>query len=188
MVEKMGKNKEKSDKQFSLIAHKIARLFEPPKKIVEPYVKEGQVVADLGCGPGYYSLHFAKILGPEGKVFSVDSDIRCIKALEKKAKKHGHNNIEAHASCASNLNFIMDNSIDFIFANGLLCSIAPKQREKAIEEIKRILNPSGKAFLSAARGSYSYMKDEEWEEILREFKVEKREDKRSTYLAEVALK
>jgi hypothetical protein len=28
----------------------IRRLFESPKKLIEPYVKDGQVVADLGCG------------------------------------------------------------------------------------------------------------------------------------------
>jgi len=184
----MGKNKVKQDKQFSLVAHKIARLFEPPKKIIEPYVKKGQIVADLGSGPGYYALHFAKILGPEGKVYAVDSDQRCIKALEKKAKRRGYKNIEAHHACASNLSFIDDDSIDFVFSNGLLCSIAPKHRETAVKEIKRILKPSGKAFLSAARGSYSYMNDEEWEKIISGFKVKRREDKKSFYSVEVLLK
>ncbi|MCG3259876.1 MAG: class I SAM-dependent methyltransferase [Candidatus Heimdallarchaeota archaeon] len=184
----MTKNKEKRDKHFPLIGHRIARLFEPPKKFIVSYVTKGQVVADLGCGPGFYSLHFAKILGPEGKVYSVDSDERCIKALEKKAKKRGYNNIEAYSSCASNLSFIEDNSIDFVFSNGLLCSIAPKQRETAVEEIKRILKPNGLAFLSAARASYSYMNTEEWENIIEGFKIIRREDKRSLYSAEVSLK
>ncbi|MBY9001037.1 MAG: class I SAM-dependent methyltransferase [Candidatus Heimdallarchaeota archaeon] len=182
----MENSKEKKDKHFSLVIHKIARLFEPPKTILEPYIIKGQVVADLGCGPGYYSLHFAKILGPEGKVYSVDSDERCIKALEKKARKKGYTNIEAHATCASDLSFIDEASIDFIFSNGLLCSIAPKQRETAVNEMKRILKPNGLAFLSAARGSYSYMIMEEWEKILAGFKVIRREDKSSEFIAEVS--
>ena len=158
----MGKDKEKKDKQFPLIVHKVARLFEPPKKFIEPFVKKGQVVADLGCGPGYYSLHFAKILGQKGKVFSVDSDERSIDALNKKAQKHGYKNIEAYTSSASDLPFIEDNSIDFIFANGLLCCIAPNQVEFAVNEIKRILKPNGRAYLSAAKGSLAYMTAEEW--------------------------
>ena len=183
---KMVNSKEKKDKHFSLIIHKIARLFEPPKTIIETYVKKGQVVADLGCGPGYYSLHIAKILGPEGKVYSVDSDERCIKALEKKVRKQGYTNIEAHATCASDLSFIEDARIDFIFSNGLLCSIAPQQLDVAVSEIKRILKPDGLAFLSAARGSYSYMTTEEWEKIIAGFKVIRREDGRSSYSAEVS--
>ena len=184
----MEKNKEIGDRHFPLIGHKIARLFEPPKKFIEPYVKKGQVVADLGCGPGHYTLHFAKILGSKGKVYAVDSDKKCIRVLERKAKKRGYYNIEAHASSASDLSFIKNESIDFIFANGLLCSMAPKLRESAVNEIKRIIKPNGQAFLSAARASYSYIKTEEWEKILDGFKINRRKDKRSSYSAEVSIK
>ena len=184
----MGNKEKKQDKQFSLFSHKIARMFEPPKKFVEPYIKSGQVVADLGCGPGYYSFHMAKILGSEGKVYSVDSDERVIKALKDKAEKKGYKNIEAHASSASNLSFIKNESVDFIFANGLLCCVAPLEIDASINEIKRILKPDGLAFLSAAKGFGSYMEKEKWEEILRGFKVHKREDKFSNRLAEVSLK
>jgi hypothetical protein len=31
----------------------IRRLFETPQRLIGPYVKNGQVVADLGCGSGY---------------------------------------------------------------------------------------------------------------------------------------
>jgi len=30
------------------------------------------VVADLGCGPGYYTLPLAESVGPEGRVYAVD--------------------------------------------------------------------------------------------------------------------
>jgi ubiquinone/menaquinone biosynthesis C-methylase UbiE len=95
-------------------------LFEPSQKLVEPYVKKDQVVADLGCGPGYYSLILAKMVGPQGKVFAVDLDKKCIQTLEKKASKLGLFNIETHASSAADLSFIKEKSVDFILANGLL--------------------------------------------------------------------
>jgi 2-polyprenyl-3-methyl-5-hydroxy-6-metoxy-1,4-benzoquinol methylase len=96
------------------------RLFEPPQRLVGPYVRNGQVVADLGCGSGYYTLPLAELVGPEGKVYAVDLGKNCIRALEKKADKGGYHNIEAHASSASDLSFIKDRSVDFVFANGLL--------------------------------------------------------------------
>jgi 2-polyprenyl-3-methyl-5-hydroxy-6-metoxy-1,4-benzoquinol methylase len=102
------------------IGEPISRLFEPPRKLIEPYVKRDQVVADLGCGRGYYSLALAKLVGQEGKVYAVDLDKRNIQTLEKRADKGGYHNIEAHASSASVLRFIKDRSIDFILANGLL--------------------------------------------------------------------
>ena len=102
------------------IVEPISRLVEPPQRLIEPYVKRGQVVADLGCGRGYCTLALAELVGQEGKVYAVDLDNKCIQTLEKKAKKAGCQNIEAHASSASDLSFMKDRSIDFILANGLL--------------------------------------------------------------------
>ena len=98
----------------------IRKLFEPPQRLIGPYVKNGQVVADLGCGSGYYTLALAESVGPEGKVYAVDLDSKCIQTLQKKADKGGYDNIEAHASSASDVSFIKDRSVDFVFANGLL--------------------------------------------------------------------
>jgi SAM-dependent methyltransferase len=74
------------------------------------------------------------------------------------------------------LSFIKDGSVDFILAHGLLCSMAPHQHESAVNEIRRVLKPSGRAYLSAARGFYSYMSQAEWEKILEGFRVERRGD------------
>jgi hypothetical protein len=40
--------------------------------------------------------------------------------------------------------------------------------------MKRILKPRGQAYLSAARGFYSYMGLAEWEKILERFRIERR--------------
>jgi ubiquinone/menaquinone biosynthesis C-methylase UbiE len=96
------------------------KLFEPSQRLIESYVKKGQVAADLGCGAGYYTLPLAECVGPEGKVYAVDLDEKCIRSLEKKAAKSGYSNIEARASSASDLSFIKDSSVDFVLANGLL--------------------------------------------------------------------
>jgi SAM-dependent methyltransferase len=98
----------------------IRKLFEPPQRLVKPYAKKGQVVADLGCGSGYYTFALAEIVGPEGKVYAVDLDKKCIQGLKKKTGKAGYHNIEAYASSAADLSFIEDRSVDFILANGLL--------------------------------------------------------------------
>jgi len=171
-------SEEKQDKHFPLFAHDnpIRKLFVPPQRLIEPYVTNGQVVADLGCGPGYYTFALAEFVGPEGRIYAVDSDEKAIRALEKKADKRGCRNIEAHASSASDLSFIKDGSVDFVLANGLLCSMAPQYHESAGNEMRRILKPRGLAYLSVARGFYSYVGQAEWEKILEGFKVERRGD------------
>jgi len=148
------------------------RLFETPQKLIGPYVKNNQVVADLGCGSGYYTLALAELVGSKGKVYAVDLGKNCIRGLEKKAKKGGYRNIKAHASSASNVSFIKDRSVDFVLANGLLCSMAD-HRQSAVNEIKRILKVKGLAYLSLGAGPpFGYVDQAEWENILEGFKIE----------------
>ena len=171
----MTSNKEKRDKHFPVWAHKFSNLSSNPKKYCS-YVKNGQVVADLGCGPGFYTLALADCVGNEGKVYAVDSDEKVIQTLDKKVKKGSYHNIEMHVTSASDLSFIKDGSVDFVLANGLLCSVAPQQLESSVAEMKRILKPKGQAYLSAAKGWGSYMSGERWNKILEGFRVEKSGD------------
>jgi ubiquinone/menaquinone biosynthesis C-methylase UbiE len=171
----MAVNETKKDKHFPLFAHDnpLRTLFCNSRKYCS-YVKQDQMVADLGCGPGYYTLALAEYVGPKGRVYAVDSDEKAIRAVERKAAKRGYHNIEAYASSAANLSFIDDESVEFVLADGLLCSLSPRDHEAAVNEIKRILRPNGKAFIKAARGAISYVTKAEWEEILEGFNVERR--------------
>jgi ubiquinone/menaquinone biosynthesis C-methylase UbiE len=137
-------------------------------------VKHGQVVADLGCGLGYYTLALARCVGPEGQVYAVDLDEKSILSLKKKVDKERFHNIDAHASSASALGFIKDKSVDFVLANGLLCSMAG-HRQEAVNEIKRIMKPSGQAYLSlGAFPPFGLVDRTEWDKILEGFRIEQR--------------
>lgn len=114
---------------------------------VKPYIKSGQTVADIGCGWGAFSFALDEIVGAEGKVHAVDLSRKCIDQILINAEKRGYSNIEAHAVSAADLTFIEDRSVDFVFANGLLCSMAIG-RQAAVTEVKRILKPTGYAYLS----------------------------------------
>jgi len=174
--EKHGVGEEKPKNQINL--NPIKRLFDGdqsiPQRHIEPYVTKGQVVADLGCRLGYYTLALAECVGPEGKVYAVDSKENYIGELEKKADKRDYHNIEAHASSASDLSFIKDKSVDFVLANGLLCNM-PDRRLLAVNEIKRILKPKGQAYLSlGSPPPFGFVDRLEWEKILEGFTVERR--------------
>ena len=165
----------KGDKHFPLLAldHPLRRLFGSTRKYCA-YVEQNQIAADLGCGPGFFTLALAEKVGAKGRVYAVDSDERAIRALETKARRQGCRNIEAHASSAADLSFIEDESVDFVLAAGLLCSMAPEGHPSAVNEIKRVLKPSGRAFLAVARGAISAVDEAEWEGMLEGFRVERR--------------
>jgi len=148
----------------------LRRLLENRNKYSE-YVKPGQVVADLGCGPGFFSIPLAEKLGPTGHLYAVDSDIKPIRLVERKAAQRRLENIEAHHTSASQLSFIQDESVDFVLADGLLCTMATSEQAQAVNEIKRIMKSDGSAFLVAGRVSISHVDDQKWESILAEFNV-----------------
>lgn len=176
----MAAKRIKGDKHFPLFVNEnfFRRLLMPPGRLVGRYVREGQTAADLGCGPGFYTLALAGHVGPTGKVYAVDVDERAIRKLEEKAARRGLGNIEARAQSASGLGFIADGSVDFILSHGLLCSMAPQEHRAALAEMKRILKPDGLAFISVATGPWSYVDHAEWEQILEAFEVKWRERSR----------
>lgn len=157
-----------------IIDNFFRHLFRPPEKLVSKYLTPGDTAADLGCGPGYFSLPMAKLVGERGRVHAVDFDDRVIKRLEKRAArlKH-HDTIEARAASASEIDFIPDASVDFVLAEGLLCCM--KDHEGAVAQIKRILKPSGRAYLSVIKfsraGDPRSVSSDEWREILGGFRV-----------------
>jgi ubiquinone/menaquinone biosynthesis C-methylase UbiE len=159
---------------FNLIERFLIRDRSVPQKHVEPYVKKGQFVADIGCGSGYYTLALAECVGPDGRVYAVDLNERAVRNLEKKANRFGYHNIEARAASATDLSFLEDKSVDFVLANGLLCVMA-RNRELAVNEIKRIMKPDGKAYLSlGSPPPLGHVNPTEWEKILEGFTVERR--------------
>ena len=57
-------------------------------------LKPGLSFLDLGCGPGDYSLHAARIVGQTGKVYAVDQNAELTKELKKRAEQADINNID----------------------------------------------------------------------------------------------
>lgn len=152
----------------------VRRLISPPKKKVSKFISIGSVVADIGCGPGHYTVPMAELVGPGGKVYAVDSDPKSIEALKAKADARGlQNAIETHATSAASLEFLPDRSVDFAFANGLLCCMV--DHAGAVAEIKRILKPHGLAYISVTKVLRKHdpraVTKEEWKGMLDGFNV-----------------
>ncbi len=98
-----------------------------------------------------------------------------ISALQKKGDEGGYHNIEWHVASAADMNFIKDESVDFVLANGLLCNV-PDRRELVVNEIQRILKPTGRAYISLGGVSpfFGFVGRGEWERILEAFIVKRK--------------
>ena len=63
---------------------KLRKWFQNPSKILAPFIKEGMKVLDVGCGPGFFSIEIAKMVGKNGKVFSADLQEGMLQKLRNK--------------------------------------------------------------------------------------------------------
>ena len=67
---------------------------EKPEELLDLLgIKEGDVVADIGAGVGFFSLRAAERVGRTGKVLAVDVQPEMIDGLEMMMKRFGHENI-----------------------------------------------------------------------------------------------
>jgi len=66
---------------------------KPDEVVAAMKLRDGQVVAEIGCGTGFFSRRLAKAVGPHGKVYAEDIQSGMLDLLKKYAVKDGDANI-----------------------------------------------------------------------------------------------
>lgn len=112
------------------------------KRIVA--LDHGQIVADLGCGHGFFTFPAARLVGNKGKVYAVDVLKSALKAVEKHARSAGLTNI---ITIWSNLEIygatkIPPHSLDVALLISLL--FQNKKHQEILGEVDRLVKPEGK--------------------------------------------
>jgi ubiquinone/menaquinone biosynthesis C-methylase UbiE len=72
-----------------LLINPLRKMFENPNKILGPFVREGMIVLEPGCGMGYFTLPLARMVGPTGRIIAVDIQPKMLSALKRRAQKAG---------------------------------------------------------------------------------------------------
>lgn len=66
----------------------------PSKAIAALEIREGQVVADVGAGSGYYSVRLARAVGETGRVYATDIQPEMLGILKSKVAAERLTNVE----------------------------------------------------------------------------------------------
>src|SRR5512138_2867115 len=75
----------------------IQGTYEPEEtEAVLRSVKSGMVVVDIGANIGYYTLLFARLVGPQGRVIAFEPDPATFALLKKNVDSNQHRNVELH--------------------------------------------------------------------------------------------
>ncbi len=105
-------------------------------------LEAGDVVADVGCGAGYFSFHFADVVGPEGRVYCVDSDPNAVYYVKDRIIERGAQDVIQLVYSAYAHTLLEPDSSDFAF----LCDVHLFARPGVIEN---------RHYMDSLRGFYS---------------------------------
>jgi len=124
--------------------NRARRWFQNPQEILGPYIKEGMKVLDLGCGPGFFSIDMAQLVGKSGQVIASDLQEGMLQKLGDKIRgTELKERITLH-KCEEN-KIGLSERVDFVLAFYLVHEI-PDQKE-FFNELESILKSEGQVLI-----------------------------------------
>jgi tRNA A58 N-methylase Trm61 len=104
----------------------------------------GQVVADIGAGPGVFSVPFARAVSPGGKVYAVEIDQIFLDHIAQKVKDQQITNVVTVLGQPSDPN-LPARDVDLAFFHDVLHHI--EDRAGYLKSLARYFKPSGRIAL-----------------------------------------
>ncbi len=124
--------------------NRIRRFIQNPRKLLAPFVNEGMTVLDIGCGPGFFSIELAYLVGKTGKVIAADLQEGMLQKIKEKIRgTELEEKIQLH-KCEKDKIGISEKA-DFILCFYMVHEVPHKKN--FFNELKNILAENGKLLI-----------------------------------------
>jgi ubiquinone/menaquinone biosynthesis C-methylase UbiE len=135
-----------------LLASSLRKLWQDPREILAPFVREGQKVLEPGPGMGFFTLELARLVGPDGKVVAVDLQPKMINRLKRRVAQAGlADRVDARVATADSLGTSdLSDTIDFILAFAMVHEMP--NAAQFFREIAEAARSGGTLLLAEPRG------------------------------------
>ena len=123
---------------------KIRRWFQNPRKILGPYVREGMTVLDLGCGPGFFSIDMAALVGGAGRVIAADLQEGMLDKIRSKIRGTAlERRITLHRCAEDRIG--VSEAVDFVLVFYMFHEV--RNKAEFLAEIGSMLKPEGRVLI-----------------------------------------
>lgn len=117
------------------------RFLNPVRTLQAANIKPGHTVLEIGCGPGFFTIPAAKLLGDQGSLIALDVSAGFIEQVTQKVKQAGLQNVRILRRDA------LDTGLDTAsIDNTLLFGVIPFPMlplSRLLPEMHRVLKPEG---------------------------------------------
>ena len=110
----------------------------------ELHVKPGQIICDMGCGNGFYTLKLAQLTGKTGRVYAVDIQPQMLDMLQRRAHEARLENISPLLGTETDPR-LPENSIDLVLMVDVYHEFS--QPEAMLKAIRKSLKAAGRIAL-----------------------------------------
>jgi ubiquinone/menaquinone biosynthesis C-methylase UbiE len=124
--------------------NRVRRWFQNPRRLLESYVRDGMTALDIGCGPGFFTIDLALLVGPSGRVIAVDLQAGMLEKIRAKVLGTSlEGRVVLHPCQPNGLGLSLP--VDFALAFYMLHEL-PDQGA-FFTEVRQLLKPEGQLFI-----------------------------------------
>ena len=108
-------------------------------------LQPGMTVVDYGCGPGRYTIHYARLVGPTGRVYAVDIHELAMAAVQEKIRRYNLENVTPILAQGYNSGLV-DQIAHMVIALDMFFFV--QDPTALLRELRRITRPDGMLVLN----------------------------------------
>lgn len=127
--------------RFRLLSEERQAALQPETLLRNLGLAEGMSLADIGCGPGFFTIPAAQIVGERGAIFAADIEGEMLSTVRSRASEAGLTNVRIVKTNDREIP-IAPGSCDFALLAFIIHEI--EHRASFLHRAARLLKPGGR--------------------------------------------
>jgi ubiquinone/menaquinone biosynthesis C-methylase UbiE len=127
--------------RFRLLSEEREAALQPEFLLRDLGLGEGMTLADIGCGPGFFAIPAARIVGETGAIFAADIEGEMLSTTRSRANEAGLTNVRIVKTSDREIP-IAPNTCDFVLVAFMIHEV--EHRASFLRRAARLLKPEGR--------------------------------------------